>query len=119
MRIGNTDTMKSFVYNNIPFVVGTSALENWRILANAEKDHWWVHLEGSPSAHVIVETDSDLTSEELQFARKLILAQTPKAPKTADCIYAQVQWVKRGNKPGEVAVKPNYSRIANFIKDAQ
>ena len=97
--------MKSFVYKNIPFVVGTSALENWQILSKAEKDHWWVHLDDHASAHVIVETDV-IEAEDVDFARQLILNQTPKAPRDARCIYAQVQWVKRGSKPGEVMVKP-------------
>ncbi len=103
--------MKSFQYNNLTFRVGTSALENWTLLSSAEKDHWWVHLDDYPSAHVIVETDGDLISEELAYARQLILDQTPKAPKSAKCIYALVQWVKKGSKPGEVLVKPGKSKV--------
>jgi predicted ribosome quality control (RQC) complex YloA/Tae2 family protein len=101
-----SDTMKSFVYNNIPFILGLSALENWDILAKAEKDYWWIHLDDHASAHVIIETDIDLIAEELEFARQLLLQQTPKAPKTARCVYSQVRWIKRGSKPGEVVVKP-------------
>jgi predicted ribosome quality control (RQC) complex YloA/Tae2 family protein len=98
--------MRTQLFHNIPFVLGTSAVENWDILAKAEKDYWWVHLDDHASAHVIVETDVPLIAEELEFARQLILKQTPKAPNTSRCIYAQVKWVKRGSKPGEVLVKP-------------
>jgi predicted ribosome quality control (RQC) complex YloA/Tae2 family protein len=101
--------MKSFQFNDLTFRVGTSALENWSLLSSAEKDHWWVHLDDHASAHVIVETEAALTGDELAFARQCILDQTPKAPREARCIYAQVQWVKRGSKPGEVLVKPGKS----------
>ncbi len=103
--------MKSFQLNTLSFRVGTSALENWSILSKAEKDYWWVHLDDCPSAHVIVETDVSLTDEELAFARQCILDQTPKAPRNARCIYAQVRWIKRGSVPGEVLVKPGKYRI--------
>ncbi len=103
-------SMKSFVYNKIPFVLGTTAVENWDILTKAEKDYWWVHLDDHASAHVIVETDINLIAEELEFARQLILQQTPKAPKGARCVYAQVRWVKRGSKAGEVLIKPGKSK---------
>lgn len=102
--------MKSFQFNDLTFRVGTSAAENWALLAAAEKDHWWVHLDDYASAHVIVETEAALTAAELAFAKQCILDQTPKAPGNARCIYAQVQWVKRGSKPGEVVVKPGKSR---------
>ena len=103
--------MKHFVFHNIPFVLGTSALENWQILSKAEKDHWWVHLDDLPSAHVIVETDAPLIAEELDFAKQLILNQTPKAPNTSRCVYAQVRWVKRGSVLGEVLVKSGKSKV--------
>lgn len=102
--------MKSFQFNSLTFRVGTSALENWSLLSSAEKDHLWVHLDGHASAHVIVETEAALTAAELAFARQCILDQTPKAPGGARCIYTQVQWVKRGSKPGEVVIKPGKSR---------
>ena len=103
--------MKSFEFANLTFVVGTSARENWEILSRAEKDHWWVHLDDCASAHVIVETESALTSDELAFARQCILEQTPKAPRNGRCVYAPVRWVKRGSVPGEVIVKPGKSRL--------
>lgn len=102
--------MKSFQFNDLTFRVGTSALENWSLLSSAEKDHWWVHLDDHASAHLIVETEAALTSEELAFARRCILDQTPKAPGNARCIYAQVQWIKRASNPGEVVVKPGKSQ---------
>jgi predicted ribosome quality control (RQC) complex YloA/Tae2 family protein len=104
--------MKSFTYKDITFLVGTSARENWDILSRAEKDHWWVHLDGWPSAHVIVQTEATLHNEDLAFAHQCILEQTPKAPRNTytRCIYTQVRWVKRGDVVGEVIIKPGKSR---------
>lgn len=84
--------------------MGTSAIENWKLLSTADKTDCWVHLEEYPSAHVIIEI-ADPVEEDLQFAKDLILAQTKKAPKTAKIVYARVQDVKRGSKPGEVIVR--------------
>lgn len=103
--------MKSFQFNTLSFLIGQSALENWQILSKAEKDHWWVHLDEYPSAHVIVETEAPLVAEELAFARQCILDQTPKAPKGARCIYARVGDVGRGAVVGEVVVKPKAARF--------
>lgn len=102
--------MKLYTLHTLSFRIGTSARENWDILSRAEKDHWWVHLDDCPSAHCIVETEDTLTAEELAFARECILTQTPKAPKTAQCIYTQVRWLKRGAVVGEVIIKPGKER---------
>ncbi len=85
-------------------MLGQSAKENWAILAAAEKDYTWAHLDNYASAHVILETDAP-TAADLEFARQLILQQTPKAPQTAKLISAPVRNVKRGSVPGEVILK--------------
>lgn len=96
--------MKTILFEGIQFVLGQSAQENWAILAAADKHYTWAHLDNVPSAHVILETDAP-TSTDLEFARQLILQQTKKAPERAKLITAQVQYVKRGSKPGEVIIK--------------
>lgn len=93
--------MKTFTFNNVAFVLGQSATENWSILAKAEKYYTWAHLDNYASAHVIIETD-DPTEEELIFAKQLILQQTKKAPANATLITRPVNCVKRGSVPGEV-----------------
>lgn len=103
LRIFNTK-MKTILHNGIQFVLGQSAKENWAILAAAEKDFMWAHLDDYASAHVILETDAP-TIADLEFARQLILQQTPKAPNTAKLISAYVRNVKRGSVLGEVILK--------------
>ncbi len=93
--------MKTAQFQGLTFVVGQNARENWAILATAEKNHTWAHLDDYPSAHVIIETDNP-TAADLEFARQLILEQTKKAPAHAKLLTAPVRTVKRGSVPGEV-----------------
>lgn len=93
--------MKTVQFEGLSFVLGQNAMENWAILATADKTHTWAHLDGHASAHVIIETDQP-TPADLEFARQLILGQTKKAPAHAKLITAPVKCVKRGSVPGEV-----------------
>lgn len=93
--------MKTIQFEGLSFVLGQNALDNWAILAVADKTHTWAHLDNYPSAHVIIETDKP-THADLEFARQLILEQTKKVPAHATLITAPVKSVKRGSVPGEV-----------------
>ncbi len=98
--------MLFYSLGTLSFRVGTSAADNWFMISRAEKDHWWVHLDGWPSAHAIIETEVMPTADELHYARQRILERTPKAPRTSRCVYARVKDVQRGSYVGEVTVKP-------------
>lgn len=90
----------------IIFSLGCNATDNWKLLGAAEKSWWWVHLAGdTPSAHVIIQSELEPIQEELEFARQLILDQTPKAPRSSEIVWAQVKRLRRGDKVGEVIIK--------------
>ncbi len=95
---------KRFEKAGTSYIRGLNAEDNWRILAAADKSWWWVHLEGEPSAHVIIEIDVEPLQDELDFAKELILNQTPKAPRQAPIVYAEVRRLRRGSKVGEVVI---------------
>jgi hypothetical protein len=103
--------MLFYSLGTLSFRVGTSAADNWFMISCAEKDHWWVHLDGCPSAHAIIETEVIPTAEELHYARQRILERTPKAPRESRCIYARVKDVERGSYVGEVTVKRGKERF--------
>jgi hypothetical protein len=42
--------------------------------------------------------------DELDYARELILAQTPKASRLSNIVYAEVRRLRRGSKVGEVVI---------------
>ena len=46
--------MKEVTFNNIKFIVGNSAKENWEILEEALQTDVWFHLDGFPSSYVIM-----------------------------------------------------------------
>ena len=97
--------MKTYVYNAITFKVGTNASENWSLISAANKDDYWVHLDGVPSAHVIIEMDQPL-QDELNYAAQLCKEQT-KFPvdKVMACVATPIKNLKLGSKPGEVVFK--------------
>ena len=105
--------MRTIIEKGTTYQVGTSAEENWRIILAAEKDHYWVHLEGQPSAHVIIEIDKP-TDDELRYAGELCKQQTFKTVKQlaapARCVSTVVHNIKLGSKAGEVYFKSEKER---------
>ncbi len=100
-------TMKQFIFEKTTFKVGTSAQENWALITAANKDFYWLHLEGCPSAHIIIEIDVEPTKQEIQFATQLARDATPKAPPHTGIVWTQVANIRLGSKPGEVYFKNN------------
>jgi hypothetical protein len=100
--------MKHFTFNKTPFTLGTSAEDNWSAILKAPKDAFWVHMEGRPSAHVIIHLDVEPTEEELLYAASLIKNQTKSAPPTPQqYVWSPVANLRLGSKVGEVIFKKN------------
>lgn len=93
--------MKTILHNKTTYRVGQSAEENWAIILKASKDHWWVHLDGVPSAHIILEIDDPL-DDEFVFAGELCKDQTRNARPNCRCVATLVGNLKLGSKAGEV-----------------
>ena len=103
--------VKVSTFKGTTFRVGQSALENWSIIAAADKNYYWLHLEGVPSAHVIIEIDVEPTDEEIEHAIAAIRAQTPKAPAKAGYIMTTVKNLQFGSKPGAVIVRKETAKV--------
>lgn len=98
--------MKHFTLDKTQFTLGTSAEDNWSAIRQADKDAFWVHMEGRPSAHAIIHIDVEPTQAELQFAAELIKEQTKSAPPTKlSYVWSPVANLKLGSKAGEVIIK--------------
>ena len=68
---------------NTTFKVGRSAEENWKLILAADKEYYWLHAGGAkPSAHIIIEIDSEPTPSELAHAAQLCNAQTKSSINT-------------------------------------
>ena len=108
--------MKTIIYNGITYKVGQSAEENWALVQYANKTHYWVHLDGKPSCHVIVEMDMPIEAE-LYYAGQLCLAQTYKdkpAPVKNVFVSTSVRNLKLGSKPGEVLFRKE-DQVTYFV----
>ncbi len=61
-----------FYYDDAKICVGKSARANEELLKWAKKNDWWFHLQGVPSAHIIVRTQKARLGERLaEFAARL------------------------------------------------
>ena len=88
-------------FNGTYFIIGRSAEENWNIIANADKTHYWIHAKNIPSSHIIIETDEPLESE-IQYACALCKTQTKIRDPSVKYSSTQVKNIKFGSKSGEV-----------------
>lgn len=101
-----------YILDKTGFVVGKNAEDNWRIIQNAEKDYYWIHAEGIPSAHIIIEIDQPIESE-IQYACNLCKKHSKIQNDSVKYVMTQVSNIKLGSKPGEVYFKNN--KLTNII----
>jgi predicted ribosome quality control (RQC) complex YloA/Tae2 family protein len=95
--------------NNTKYIVGKSAENNWKIIKEAEKDYYWIHLNNIPSTHVIICIDKPL-EKEIEYACNLCKKYTKKVShitSTIKYIGCYINNIKLGSKPGEVFFKDN------------
>jgi hypothetical protein len=104
--------MKLYTNNHIDYKVGTNAKENWDLISKADRAFYWVHLEGVPSAHVIIEID-DILQEDLTYAAKLCRDQSGY-PNAMPCVATTIDNIKFGSKLGEVYFKRE-SDVISFM----
>jgi hypothetical protein len=97
--------MKTFTFNKTVFHVGTTAEENWKLILSADSSYSWVHMDGVPSAHVIIEVDDDPSTEELLYAAQVCSAQTKTQCKKF--IHTKINNIRLATKPGSVAFRKN------------
>ena len=106
--------MKTINFNNINYVVGQNALENWNILDQANTinpDYIWFHLNSFPSCYVIMESSiQDISNESLQdylnYGALLCKEHSKyKFLKDLKICYTSLKKLTKTNKIGEVIIK--------------
>ena len=106
--------MKFVEYNNINFIVGQSAQENWDILTeytNKNNEYIWFHLNSFPSCYVIMESSiQDISNESLQdylnYGALLCKDHSKyKFLKDLKICYTSLKKLTKTNKIGEVIIK--------------
>lgn len=110
--------MKYYTRNTLNFTVGESAEENWKAILQAKRSHSWVHAEGRPSAHVIIDTDG-LFEEDVKYACNLCAEQT-KITGNKDQLYiiSPVSNIKLGSKTGEILIRDE-AKVTYYLSKAR
>ena len=96
--------MKVLEENGVVYRLGRNALENNRILEDADPGDWWFHVDGHPSGHCIVES-LELDEHMAEFAAKMVKDHScQKNKKRCRVVYCRVKDVQRTKVPGKVVV---------------
>lgn len=112
--------MKKIYYNNIQFVIGQNAQENWNILDEACKintDFIWFHVNSFPSAYVIMYSTSDELidnsyNDYLIYGASLCKQHSKyKNFKNIKICYTSLKKLNKTQKIGEVNIKGKPSII--------
>ncbi len=101
-----------YIQDNTKYIVGKSAENNWKIIADADKSYYWIHANNIPSTHVIICIDVEPLKSEIEYACSLCKKHTKAISstiKTIDYIGTQISNIKLGSKQGEVTFK-NYNK---------
>jgi hypothetical protein len=105
--------MKIEEFNNVKFILGQNAQENWNILDQAKKEneyYVWFHLNNFPSGYVIMySTISDLTdniNEYLIFASNLCKNNTKyRNLSNIKICYTILKKLEKTKNVGEIIIK--------------
>lgn len=89
------------------FYVGESAEDNWKMLDNADSNHYFFHLSSFPSPYVIYPKDS-ITEKEIKKGAEVCLSHTKfRYLKNIYVDFTQVGNVKKGEIVGEILYRSN------------
>ena len=98
---------KKHLIRNINIKLGENAKENWKLLDNADKNYWWIHLDAYPSGYVIIE-DEDPPEEVIQDAMTICKDNTKyKKMRNLYFCMTQIKNLKKEDEIGEVSFKSN------------
>ena len=106
--------MKTYEFENIKFLLGQNAEENWNILEEAQKinsDYIWFHLNSFPSSYVIMystlhELNDNSLNNYLNYGANLCKTHSKyRNLKDLKICYTSLKKLTKTNKIGEVLIK--------------
>lgn len=116
--------MKSFVFNNITFLLGESAIENWQLLDNLKTHHnnssdnstdkqnyIWFHLHNLTSPYVIMKSSDINNKQNIYYGANLCKEYSKYKNIPVNVIYTSIKNIKKTQKIGEVIVKNKFNKI--------
>ena len=88
--------------------IGENAKENWKLLDNSDKNHYFFHLSSFPSCYVILECEKKPLLGIIKDVAKICKNNTKyRNLRNLKVDYCQCSNVIKGEKVGEVIFKSN------------
>jgi predicted ribosome quality control (RQC) complex YloA/Tae2 family protein len=93
--------------NEFDVMIGTNAIDNWKIISLASQNDIWFHIENQPSCHVILCTNNEKISKRLITQCAVLCKENSKFKdyKKITVIYTEIKNIRNGKKEGEVYTK--------------
>lgn len=96
-----------------PILIGKNAAGNEEIIKMSNQNDTWMHLNNTPSAHIILQNEGDIIPKRyLNQVARMLFEYKKNAPKNSNVIYTQVKDVKLTNVLGTVI--PRNTKIIKF-----
>ena len=97
--------MPTYEINNIIYRLGKNAIENFKLIDDADSEDWWFHLDGFPSGHCII--DSSIINEEMKIIAGTLVKEKSKQKnnKNVKIVFTQIKNVVKMKEVGSVTLK--------------
>ena len=106
-----------FQINELVYVMGTNAKENWKLLDEANEDDIWVHLNGLTSSYVMIKNrnqNHSVNTHDIMYAGQLCKEYSKhKHVKNVKMCYLEARYVSKGKITGQAHClrEPNIKMI--------
>lgn len=97
--------------NNIEYIIGQHASDNFVIIDNSKEDDIWFHINNEPSGHVIASIPENITFSKKQLRQiitqgALVCKENSKykSQRNLEVVYAYVKNIEKTNIPGKVVI---------------
>ncbi len=89
-------------YDDVKYLVGKNAADNWKLIENADDTDLWIHLQNTSSSHVIIENTKELTNDHIIFGCELCREHSKERnTKKLRVSVLEKKYVKKGKCVGE------------------
>ena len=106
--------MKIFLYEGINIVLGENKYENWELLEKSKPEHFFVHLNSFPSAHIVIQNDiyhENIVKYAGEICKKYSKYKNLKDIKICYCKYENIL---KGENIGEIYFKSK-RKVKNML----
>ena len=105
--------MKETIHNDITYIIGENAKDNWDILDNAKQNDIWFHLDKFTSSYIIMKS-TDTSKINIIYGAHLCKENSKyKNFKNLKVVYCSIKQLKKTKIIGEVDIKgkKNYINV--------